>query len=127
MPTTPDPKWALEPSILFSIMKRIGLDVTDNGDASFHEDTMQAINTALADLTAAGLGPSTGFRIENELTTWEDFIGESLLFENAKDYVYYQSRLSVDPPTAAVAEQFGKSSAKCIWLIKHNCEQNKPS
>lgn len=82
-------------SILTSIKKMIGINKDDD---SFDTDIIVHINTALADLTKIGVGPSEGFSIQDAAATWTDFIPKDPLFESIKTYVYIQVKLVFDPP-----------------------------
>ena len=124
-PVTPeeDPEIELDESILSSIMKRVGVDPEDNSVASYKEDLMQAINTALVSLTQAGIGPNTGFRVTSIDATWTDFFGDAVEnVDNAKDYVYMRCRLVFDPPTAAVVDSYIKMMEECLWRCNITAE-----
>lgn len=110
----------MEQSIFRSIIQRLGLDVSD---VLFKEDVIQAINSAMVDLTMIGVGPREGFRIENDVATWTDFIGSTKLLDSVKDYIYIQCRLVFDPPTAATITSFQELAEKHLWKCRTNVEQ----
>ena len=57
-------------------------------------------NTQLKQL---GVGPEKGFRIEDKLDTWDDYIEETdeLTFDGVKTYMYARVRLIFDPPSSS--------------------------
>ena len=102
-------------SILDSIKKLLGPTETyDNFDA----DIISHINSALANLTQIGVGPASGFFIENHLTTWNEFLTDPVQLGLAKTYVYHTVRLAFDPPTnSAVLQSTEKQIQKLEWLL----------
>ena len=65
-------------SILTSIKKMLG--IPEEYD-HFDPDLIMHINSVLSILTQIGVGPSEGFRIEDDLATWEDFLGDDTNYE----------------------------------------------
>lgn len=83
-------------SILTSIKKLLG--ITEEYD-HFDPDIIMHINTVFTILTQLGVGPSEGFRIEDETTTWDDYIStDIMLYDSVKSYIYLQVKLLFDPP-----------------------------
>lgn len=84
-------------SILDTIRPMIG-GIVDDTESEFEVDLIVHINTALSILTQIGVGPSTGFAIEDNTATWTDFLGENRPELSAvKSYVYMQTCLLFDP------------------------------
>lgn len=83
-------------SILYSIKQMIG-GVVDDGDSAFEVDLIMHINTALSILTQLGVGPKSGFSIDDGTTTWFDFVGEDPMLSAVKSYVYIRVLLLFDP------------------------------
>lgn len=85
-------------SILTSVKKNLGL----NSDMKeFDPDIIMAINTSLNILVQLGIGPEDGFQIEDESSTWKDFVSEHTRQKRlnmVKTYVYSKTRLIFDPP-----------------------------
>lgn len=79
-------------SILESIRKFIGCN-----DETFDADLIMHINTALYRLRTLGVGPETGFVIHDSGEIWSDFIGNTILLESVKTYVYLKTKLLFDP------------------------------
>ena len=81
-------------SILQSTKKILGLaeDYT-----AFDQDIIMHINSVFATLVTLGIGPETGFVIEDENDTWSDFTTDIRL-NSVKSYMYLKVRLLFDPP-----------------------------
>lgn len=77
---------------------KISVGVDESYDA-FDKDLIMHINSTFMVLRQMGVGPSKGFRIEDDLATWTDFIpAENELYEGVKTYVCAKVRLMFDPP-----------------------------
>jgi hypothetical protein len=89
----------MEESILISTKKILGLDAAIT---AFDLDVMTHINTAFSTLYQLGVGPDTGFSIEDDTKVWQDFIsGDEVIVNACKTYVYLRVRLLFDPPTTS--------------------------
>ena len=106
----------MEESILTTIKKLLGLDESYE---AFDTDVIIAINTALMALMQIGVGPKTGFRIEDDESTWKDFLGSDTIdLEAVKSYVFIKARLMFDPPSSSVVvEAYNKAAAECEWRL----------
>lgn len=85
-------------SILDSIKKMLGLD--SDYDV-FDTDIIININMVFAYLNQLGVGPEEGFEIEDETTTWSDYLGDSKKLGFVKTYVYLKVKQVFDPGTSA--------------------------
>jgi len=76
-------------SILQSTKKTLGLaeDYT-----AFDQDIIMHINSVFSTLVMLGVGPETGFVIEDETDTWEEFTTDVRL-NSVKSYMYLKVRL----------------------------------
>lgn len=84
-------------SILTYIKKMIG--ITEEYE-HFDVDIISHINSTFVTLNQLGVGPVTGFYIEDKTAVWSDFIPEDhWFFPWIKTYVYSKVRLLFDPPT----------------------------
>ena len=86
-------------SILTSVKKQLGIaaDYTH-----FDADIIMHINSVFMILEQMGVGPSTGFRIEDSSAVWTDFIPESASLESVKSYIGMKVRLMFDPPSNSI-------------------------
>ena len=86
----------MEPSILNSVKKVLGIAAEY---LAFDQDIMMHINTALATLTQLGVGPATGFTVDDVSDDWNDFVDPTDHQYNAvKSYVFLRVRMLFDPP-----------------------------
>lgn len=108
-------------SILRSVKKQIGIDPEYT---QFDPDIIMSINTVFAILNRVGVGPSTGFRIEDDSTEWVDFIpDDDLNFEMVKTYIAAKTRFIFDPPTSSITMQALKDLiAELEWTLNINAE-----
>lgn len=113
-------------SILTSIKKLLGIaeDYTQ-----FDADIIMHINTVLMDLNGLGVGPSTGFIIEDDTTTWIDFISNPKDLQAVKSYMYLRVKLLFDSATlsSAVISSMEKQIEKFEWLLNVAAENKKTS
>lgn len=88
----------METSILNDTKKILGIgeDYT-----AFDTDIITHINMALSILTQLGVGPPSGFMIEDAEPVWGDFIGADPQYNAVKTYVYLRVRQMFDPPTTS--------------------------
>lgn len=87
-------------SILTSIKKMLG--ITEEY-THFDADIIMHINSVFMTLTQLGVGPSSGFIIENADTYWEDFIADTTKLQAVKTYMYLKVRLVFDPSSLGSA------------------------
>lgn len=86
-------------SILTSIKKMLGLTAEQ---INFDTELIIHINSVLSILTRdLGVGPADGFIIQDELSTWTDFLGENARIHDVKTYVYFKVKLIFDPPLSS--------------------------
>ena len=103
-------------SILTSIKKMLG--IPEEYD-HFDPDLIMHINSVLSILTQIGVGPSEGFRIEDDLATWEDFLGDDADYEAVKSYVHLRVKLLFDTSTlsSAVIESMNRMISELEWRL----------
>lgn len=110
-------------SILTSIKKLIGFD---KEYTHFDQDLIMLINTTFATLRQIGIGPSNGFVIKDETTTWSDYLGDTLLLETVKTYIHLKARLIFDPPSSSfVLEAIKESIKEYEWRLNVTAETRK--
>lgn len=108
-------------SILKSIKDMLGPEV-DNDD--FDTELIMHINSVIMGLTQMGLGPSEGFEIEDETSTWQDFLPNLKKFSAVKTYIYMKVKLIFDSSTmsSALIEAFNRQIAEFEWRLNHAAE-----
>ncbi|MBR6640919.1 MAG: hypothetical protein IKL08_01805 [Clostridia bacterium] len=107
-------------SILTSIKKMLGMteDYTH-----FDTDIIIHINTAFMTLNQLGIGPSTGFKIEDNSKLWMDYIREDDDLEAVKTYIYLKVKLVFDPPlSSAVMTVMQQSITELEWRLNVQTE-----
>lgn len=82
-------------SILTSTKKILGVDESFK---EFDLDIATHINSALFTLRQLGVGPSSGFLVEDETSKWNQFVDDPNTLNGVKSYVYLKARLLFDPP-----------------------------
>lgn len=103
-------------SILTSIKKLLG--ITEDYD-HFDADIIMHINTVFTILNQLGVGPSEGFRIEDDTTTWDDYIStNNLLFDSVKTYIHLRVKLLFDPPqSSGTTESYNRIINELEWRL----------
>lgn len=103
-------------SILTSIKKLLGVS---EDDSYWDQDIIMHINSVFSILTDLGVGPSEGFRIEDDLATWNDFIGTNINYESVKTYMYLKVKLLFDTSTtsSAVIESINRMINEYEWRL----------
>jgi hypothetical protein len=111
----------LNDSILTSVKKAIGGIIED--DTAFDPELVMHINSSLSKLTQLGVGPVSGFQIQDSTATWTDFMGSDPRLNLVKTYVALDVRMTFDPPTVgAVAEAYKSQIAELSWRINVQAE-----
>lgn len=104
-------------SILTSIKKMLGID---EEYTHFDADIIMHINSVLMTLTQLGVGPSEGFAIEDDTSTWVDFIPQitTAQLHAVKSYIYMKVKLMFDPPlSSSVIESMNRQIAELEWRL----------
>lgn len=102
-------------SILDSVKKMCGIDPSQT---VFDLDIVTHINSVFSDLEQLGIGPVDGFMIEDNVPTWDAFLGDDPRLSSVKSYVYFRVRLMFDPPqTSYLIESFDKQIEKMEWRL----------
>lgn len=111
-------------SILTSIKKMLG--IPEEYD-HFDPDLIMHINSVLSILTQIGVGPSEGFRIEDDLATWEDFLDGDTDYEAVKSYVHLRVKLLFDTSTlsSAVIESMNRMISELEWRLNAIAESKQ--
>ena len=113
-------------SILTSIKKMLG--IPEEYD-HFDPDLIMHINSVLSILTQIGVGPSEGFRIEDDLATWGDFLDDDTDYEAVKSYVHLRVKLLFDTSTlsSAVIESMNRMISELEWRLNAIAESKQSS
>lgn len=108
-------------SILTSVKKMLGIA---EEYAHFDSDIIMHINSVFAILTQLGVGPKEGFFIEDDTTSWSDFIQSNSLLNPVKSYMYLKVKLLFDPPlSSSVIESTNRLISELEWRINVAVDQ----
>jgi hypothetical protein len=107
-------------SILTSVKLMLGI-TEENTD--FDTQLILHINTVFMNLNQLGVGPENGFRIEDNMTDWEEYITEEDNIDAVKSYVYLKTKLLFDPPlSATVMEATKQMIHELEWRLNVQAE-----
>lgn len=102
-------------SILTSIKKLLGIGEDYN---HFDADIIMHINSVFAVLTQLGVGPSEGFSIEDDTSTWNEFLPDDPRLNTVKSYMYMKVKLLFDPPSGSThAEAMNRVIDEFEWRL----------
>ena len=110
-------------SILTSIKKMLGIA---EEYTHFDADITMHINSVFMILTQLGVGPSTGFRINDKNDLWSDFLqSDTIDMEAVKTFIYLKVKLVFDPPTSSATIAAMQEMAKEYeWRLNASAESD---
>jgi len=112
----------MDTSILNTTKKILGIA---ESYTAFDLDIITHINSAFSTLTQLGVGPSTGFIIEDANPVWADFIGDDLQLNSVKSYVFLRVRLLFDPPaTSYLITAYEDQIREMEWRLNAHREES---
>jgi hypothetical protein len=85
-------------SILDSVKKILGLN---SEYTPFDLDIITHINSTFSTLDQLGVGPEGGFYIQDNTSTWADFVAPPNQLNLVRTYVFLKVRMLFDPPTTS--------------------------
>lgn len=107
-------------SILTSIKKLLGIE---KDYTHFDPEIVTHINSVFMILTQIGLGPDEGFYIEDDSTTWDEFVEDPAKLQAVKSYVHHKVRLLFDPPSNSThMDAINRTIAELEWRLKVDAE-----
>ena len=110
----------MDNSILTSIKKLLGITAECK---DFDPDIIMHINSVFMVLNQLGVGPSEGFRIEDDSTEWDDFIEEEDCLDAVKSYMHLKVKLLFDPPlNSSVMEATKQMINEYEWRLNVQAE-----
>lgn len=108
----------MERSILNSTKQKLGLKDLDNHD--FDDELIDYINAALAHCWQLNIGVKTGYAIESEDDTWDDFLGEYAddpRFSVVKSFVFLHTKMIFDTPIGTVNSTLKELYNEYEWRL----------
>lgn len=110
----------MEQSILKSTKKVLGLDPENT---AFDLDILTHINSAFSTIHDLGVGPDSGFAIEDEETVWQDFLDDDVQISHVRTVVWTRVRLAFDPPAQQfLIESLRNQRDEAEWRLNANRE-----
>lgn len=109
-------------SILISTKQFIGYDGDE--DTGFDPQIIECINTEIMTLTQIGVGPPEGFEIEDETSTWQDFLTNVKKFSAAKSFIHKKVKLAFDNSTmsSALIAAYERQCDEHLWRLREAAE-----
>ncbi len=103
-------------SILTSVKKLLGIA---EEYTQFDVDIVMHINSVFLTLNELGVGPDSGFSIEDEYARWTDYISDNPLLLNAvKSYMYLKVKMLFDPSlTSSITELMKEEARELEWRM----------
>lgn len=90
----------------------------------FDKEFILHINSELAVLNQIGVGPATGFMIEDSLAVWDDLLEGEMRLNMVKTYLGLKVRLIFDPPaTGPLVAAYEKQADMFLWRIREYREE----
>lgn len=107
-------------SILNSVKKILGIDPSYT---AFDPEIVIMINSVFATLSELGIGPASGYEIEDENSIWIEFLDNKVRLNAVKTYIYLRVRIMFDPPTSSFAlEALKEQVREHEWRLSINPE-----
>ena len=103
----------MEDSILISVKKMLGLD---SGYDAFDMDIIMHINSVFFIMYQMGIGKQ--FKIEDEGSSWGDYLEGREDLEAVKTYMYAKVRQMFDPPTSGIlSDALDRTVKELEWRL----------
>ena len=103
-------------SILITIRNMIGPSASYD---VFDTDLIININASISRLAQLGVGPRPPFKIQNDTATWADYLSDSSMLDDVKQYIYLKTRMVFDTPASGtVANAFKEQIDMLEWTLK---------
>lgn len=115
---------SVKDSILASTKSAMGVVPEYDG---FDNQLIMLINASFATLWQLGIGPEDGFDIEDDSTTWDEYIGDSKILKLVIQYVHIDVRLQFDPPSNSFSIDSMKNKLEELVFRIHVLAEQKLS
>ena len=113
MPDVVEDASTISNSILLSVKKALGIPPSVD---SFDVDLMLFINSVFSELNQLGVGPTVPFTIEDDGSTWDEFIVDERI-GMVQAYMFLEVRLMFDPPAPSVITAMEKKRDEYEWRL----------
>jgi len=100
-------------SIFLSVKDYLG---PSDEDTHFDGQIIEQINSVFQTLHQLGIGPKEGFYIEDDSTTWSEYLTNGVLLHSIKSYMQMKVKMALDPPTSSfVLESMKEQVREFEW------------
>lgn len=99
----------MKESIFQSVKDYLG---PSDEDTHFDGQIMEQINSAFQILHQLGVGPKAGFAIDDDVTTWDEYLTNEVFLHSVKSYVQKRVKIALDPPTSSFVLESMKEQIK---------------
>ena len=119
---------AVTDSILMSVKKMLG-GLNPDEESPFDADIIMQINGVFGILQQLGVGPKTGFTIEDQTDLWTDFSEDPIILNMVKPYMYAKVKLGFDlsSTSSAVVEALKNQVAEFEWRMNVRVDPGEES
>lgn len=107
-------------SILESVKKLVNAE----GDGYFDTDIIIHINSVFSVLQQMGVGPSDGFSIDDDKSTWDEFTEDEPIFNMVKTYMALRVKLFFDIASSSsfYITQLQQEADELEWRLREAAE-----
>ena len=96
-------------------------------EEAFDVDLIMHINSVFSILKQLGVGPTSGFTIQDDTAKWSDFT-TNLNLDMIKSYIVAKVKLIFDPPaSSSVADAYKAYISEFEWRINVEVDPNEES
>lgn len=108
-------------SILASVKKMLGIGSDYD---HFDPEIIMHINSTFSDLHRLGVGPREGFLIEDDTSTWADFMPDMPGVHSVKTYIFLKVKLLFDNSTlsSTVIAAMERQIKEYEWTLNAACD-----
>ncbi len=109
-----------------SILESVKKLTNSEGDDYFDTDLIIHINSIFSVLTQMGVGPSEGFSIDDNTSTWDEFTEDEPIFNMVKSYMAIRVKLLHDIASANsyYITQLQAEADELEWRLRTAAELN---
>lgn len=105
-------------SVLMSVKKMLG-GLNPEEESPFDADIIMQINGTFGILQQLGVGPESGFTIEDSTAEWTDFTTDTIILNMVKPYMFAKVKLGFDISStpSSVIEALKNQVAEFEWRM----------
>lgn len=113
----------MEQSILTSVKKVLNVS---EYTTVYDQDILMHINSVFGTLNQLGIGPSSGFSIDDASAVWGDYVSSLNQLNLVRSYMYLKVRMLFDPPgTSFHLDAIKEQVAEFEWRLNVSREESE--